>query len=301
MIDPKIRTLLELANVKNYTQTARLLSLTQPAVSYHIKALEEQYGIDIFYKGKRQLTPTPEGEILLTYARRLLNLEENARQAIEDLQRNVQRFNVGITTTLAEHLVPQIFVNYCKSNPHVHINIITETIKEIYTMLSNYELDWAIVEGKIPQKNYISLLLDTDYLCLVVSPASHLAKRSSVNLQELKKEKFVLRTPDAGTRSLFEKYLISVSETIDNFNVIIETNNIKTIKELVASNLGVTIISHSAVEQDLGRGKLVAVPVEGLHIVREINLVYQREFRHAHVLEDIRKAYADKQSWELDE
>ncbi len=187
VIDPKIKTLLVLADVKNYTQTARLLSLTQPAVSYHIKALEEQYGIDIFYKGKRQLTPTAEGEILLTYARRLLNLEENARQAIEDLQRNVQRFNVGITTTLAEHLVPQIFVNYCKSNPHVHINIITETIKEIYTMLSNYELDWAIVEGKIPQKNYISLLLDTDYLCLVVSPASHLAERSSVDLQELKK------------------------------------------------------------------------------------------------------------------
>ncbi len=69
----------------------------------------------------------------------------------------------------------------------------------------------------------------------------------------------------------------------------------------MASNLGVTIISHSAVEQDLRRGKLVSVPVEGLHIVREINLVYQREFRHAHVLEDIRKAYADKQNWELDE
>lgn len=298
MIDTKINTLLTLSEVKNFTQTARLLSLTQPAVSYHIKALEEHYGIDIFYKRTRQLTPTPEGEILISYARRLANLEKNARQEITDLQTNIRRFNVGITTTLAEHLVPQIFVNFCKSNPHVHINIITETIKQIYTMLADYELDWAIVEGKIPQKNYISLLLDTDYLCLVVSPKSHLAHRNSVDLQELKNEKFVLRTPDAGTRSLFEKYLVSVSESINNFNVVIETNNIKTIKELVASNLGMTIISHSAVEQDLHRGKLVSVPVEGLHIVREINLVYHREFRHADVLEDIRKAYSNKQDWD---
>lgn len=301
MIDPKINTLLALAKIKNYTQTAKTLSLTQPAVSYHIKTLEELYGIDIFYKGKRQLTPTPEGEILIMYARRLSNLEDKARRAISDLQSNIQRFNVGITTTLAEHLVPQIFVNYHKNNPHVHINIITGTIKEIYTMLSNYELDWAIVEGKISRKDYISLLLDTDYLCLVVSPKSHLAKRNIVGLQELKKENFVLRTPDAGTRSLFEKYLISVSESIENFNVVIETNNIKTIKELVASNLGVTIISHSAVEQDLHRGKLVSVPVESLHIVREINLVYLREFRHAHVLEDIRKAYTDKPIWNFED
>lgn len=191
-------------------------------------------------------------------------------------------------------------MNYCKRNPHVQISIITEAIKEIYNMLSNYELDWAIVEGHITEKGYVSLLLDTDYLCLVVSPQSHLARRSSVSVQELRQEKFVLRTPEAGTRSLFEQFLTSMSETIENFNVVIETNNIKTIKELVAANLGVTIISHSAVEQDLARGKLISVPVDGLNIVREINLVYLREFRHAHILDDIRKAYTDQQEWILD-
>lgn len=300
MIDPKIKTLLTLTEVGNYTQTAKRLALTQPAVSYQIKSLEEQYGIEIFYRGNRQLKPTPEGEILISYARRLANLEKNARGAIEDLQKNVQRFRVGITTTLGEYLVPEIFVNYCKRNPHVQISIITEAIKEIYNMLSNYELDWAIVEGHITEMGYVSLLLDTDYLCLVVSPQSHLARRSSVSVQELRQEKFVLRTPEAGTRSLFEQFLTSMSETIENFNVVIETNNIKTIKELVAANLGVTIISHSAVEQDLARGKLISVPVDGLNIVREINLVYLREFRHAHILDDIRKAYTDQQEWILD-
>ncbi|NLJ81150.1 MAG: LysR family transcriptional regulator [Firmicutes bacterium] len=291
MIDPKIRTLLTVASVGNFTQTGRILSLTQPAVSYHIKTLEKQYGINIFYRGKRQLTPTPEGEILLNYARRILNLEEAARQDLADRERDVRRFNVGITTTLAEHLVPQIFVNYCNSNPNVHVNIFTDTVRNIYNMLSSYELDWAIVEGKMPKEEYISIPLDTDYLCLVVSPKNKLAQRASVSLQELKQEKFILRPSNAGTRSLFENHLLSLSKNINDFNIVIETNNIKTIKELVASNLGVTIIAYSAVERDLERGKLAVVPVKDFHIVREINIVYHKSFRYAAILDGIRKNY----------
>ena len=84
MIDPKIKTLLTLTEVGNYTQTAKRLALTQPAVSYQIKSLEEQYGIEIFYRGNRQLKPTPEGEILISYARSLAKMEKNARGAKED-------------------------------------------------------------------------------------------------------------------------------------------------------------------------------------------------------------------------
>ncbi len=297
MIDPKIKTLLAVAEIGNYTEAAKKLSLTQPAVSYHINSLEKMYGVKIFHRGRGETALTAEGEILLKYARRILNLEETARQALVDSKRDVTRFNVGITTTLAEHLVPQIFVNYCNSNPNVHINITTDTIRNIYNMLSAYELDWAIVEGKIPKEDYTSILLDTDFLCLAVSPRSHLAQRTKVTLNELKREKFVLRPPKTGTRTLFESHLLSLSEDIANFNVIIETNNIKTIKELVASGLGVTIIAHSAVEQDIQRGKLAVVPVENFHIIREINIVYHSGFQHAAVLEDIRKSYVRHGSW----
>lgn len=291
MIDTKIKTFLTLVSVGNYTKTAKLLSLTQPAVTHHIKSLEALYNIDIFYKGRRQLTLTPEGEILFKYARRIASLEASARQDIADNQKNMQRFDVGITTTLAEYLVSQIFVDYCNKNPGTHINIVTDTISNIYSMLSSFELDWAIVEGKIPKENYTSILLDTDYLCLVVSPQHHLASHKSVTVQELKKERFILRSPNAGTRTLFENHLKSLSEDIANFNIVIETNNIKTIKELVTSNLGITIIAYSAVREKVNQGQLVMVPIENLTMTREINMVYHKDFQHADILEDIRKIY----------
>lgn len=62
MIDPKLMTLLTLANIGNYTKTAKVLSLTQPAVSYHIRLLEEEFGIQIFYRGEKELKTTVEGE-----------------------------------------------------------------------------------------------------------------------------------------------------------------------------------------------------------------------------------------------
>lgn len=218
-------------------------------------------------------------------------MEDAARQEIADSQKSVQRFNVGITTTLAEYLVSQIFVDYCNRNPGKHINIVTDNINNIYSMLSSFELDWAIVEGKIPKANYTSILLDTDFLCLVVSHKHNLASRKSVTVQELKQERFILRPPNAGTRSLFENHLRSLSEDIANFNIVIETNNIKTIKELVTSNLGVTIIAYSAVREMVERGELVMVPIENLNMMREINMVYHKNFRHPEILEDIRKIY----------
>ena len=237
------------------------------------------------------MKPTAEGEILIKYAKRIVSLSDNARQAIEDSKKSIKRFTVGITTTIGEYLVSQVFSTYCKENPGVHINILTDNIKNIYNKLQSYELDCAIVEGNIPNKNYTSILLDTDYLCLIVSPKHKFAQRESVSLLELKKEKFILRSPNAGTRSLFENHLLSHSENIKNFNIVIEIDNITAIKELVASNLGVTIMAHSAIKEEEASGKLVVVPIENLNMIREINMVYHHDFKHTQVLEDIRRIY----------
>lgn len=94
-----------------------------------------------------------------------------------------------------------------------------------------------------------------------------------------------------GTRRLFESSLTGHMENIRNFDVRLEMDNINAIKELVAANLGVTIIAHSACREEAADGRLVALPVEGMRMVREINVVYQDDFNHPEVLEEIRRIY----------
>ena len=193
MFDAKIETLLEVISAGSYTRAAQRLSLTQPAVSHHMRQLEQEFGIHIFYKDKKELRLTPEGEILVKYARRALAVYRNARQAIEDSRICMSHIGVGITHTVGESCVPQVLAEYCNQTPGVHINIVTDTIKNLYDMMRSYELDVAIVDGQFPASGYTEVLLDTDYLCLVVSPIHPLARRASVAIGALQGERFIMR------------------------------------------------------------------------------------------------------------
>jgi DNA-binding transcriptional LysR family regulator len=292
MVDPKIKTLLTLQNAGSYTKAAKALSLTQPAVSNHIKLLEQEYGIHIFIKGKHELRPTPEGLVLLKYARRVTALSSKVYQALEDARKDIKSLTVGITPTASDILVPQVLASYCNKHPQVKIQILRETIKNIDSMLNFYEIDFAIVDGVIKNENTASMLLGTDYLGLVVSPLHPFAKRASVKLEEIQGEKFVLRPKKAETRRLFESYLISHGYDLKNFNVIMEMDSVSNIKEIVMANLGITMISHNVCLEEERRGKLVIVPIEDCQMLRQINLIYPKDFSHPEILQDIHTEYA---------
>lgn len=291
MVDSKVRTLLAVVQAGSFTRAAEELHLTQPAVSHHIRQLEQEFGIKIFNMEKRTLVPTAEGAVLIKYARRMMAVYNKARQAIEDSSKQLRHLTVGITQTVAEHRMPQAIALYCLERPETHVSITTDTIKNLYTGLELYELDMAVVDGPLPASGLNSVLLDTDYLCLVVSPEHRFAGRSSVLLQELKDEKLILRSSGAGTRIQFDSYLLNHSESIRNFNVMLELDNLATIKELVARNLGVSIISRSACREDEKAGRLAVVPIENARMTREISLVYHRDFSHLDVLDDLRRIY----------
>lgn len=293
MLDPKIKTFMTLAREGSYTRTAKILSLTQPAVSHQMRQLEEIYQIKLFYPRKKTLILTPEGTVLLQYAKRISAISQHAEQALEDCKSQVRRFTVGITATVAEYVISSVFVHYCNRHPETHIQISTDSIKNIYDKLQTYELDWGIVEGNLPSQHFRAMLLDTDFLCLVVSPQHRFASRQLVYLEELKREKLILRSPSAGTRTLFESYLYAHGEHIKNFNVVIEVDNVNTIKDLVEQDFGISIMANSACREELSSGRLVMVPVQNFSVVRQINLVCREDFDHPEILNEIQQLYLE--------
>ena len=292
MIDAKIRTLLTLDQLGSFTRTAQALSLTQPAVSHHIRLLEEEYGITIFVKSKNRLKPTPEGEVLLRYARQAMALSEGVRQAIEDCQRDIRSLTVGITPTASDILVPQVLAAYCNDHPGTHIQIVRDTMSNIEGMLTSFELDFAIVDGVIRNDSTSYFLLGTDYLALVVSPRHPFAGRMSVTIEEIQRENLVLRPSHAETRKMFESYVTVHGYMMRDFNIIMELDSVSNIKEIVMANLGISILSHNVCLEEERRGQMVVVPIENYQMVRPINLIYPRGFAHPDILQDIREMYA---------
>ena len=112
-----------------------------------------------------------------------------------------------------------------------------------------------------------------------------------ISLEDLKKEQLILRLPESETRKLFEATLISMNDSIDNFDVSIEVDNIATIKDLIRKDLGVSVLPQSACMDELRKGKITALPIENLSMARETNIVYNKDFAQAELLEEIVRIY----------
>ena len=293
MLDGKLDTLLAVHEWGSFTRAAERLSLTQPAVSHQISQIEDELGIKIFHRRKGELKLTPEGEIAIQYARRIKALYQRMQQKIAEEKENLMKLTVGITHTAESGLIAEVLARYCNTNTGVSITIITESINNLYDMLVNFELDLAIVEGRVSDPSVNSLLLDTDYLVCVVAPEHPLAKKSMVTINDVMREKMILRLPSSGTRNLFLANLESINMSIRDFNVVLEVDNIATIKDLIRRDFGVSILARSACLDELRKGKLAALPIENLSMIRETNILYHKDFNHPDVLEAITRIYHD--------
>ena len=287
MIESKLYSLLKVAETGSFTRAAEQLSLTQPAVSQHIRALEESLNVRIFERTSNELHVTHEGEIVIKYAKRMLSLYNNMRRDLETEKHQIASLTVGITHTAESNAIAEALAKYVNTHEGVTIKIMTDTMSNLHDMLCNFEIDFAIVEGKMNDPSLRYMMLDTDSLVLAVSPNHRLAKQSMVTIRDLKKEKLILRLPDSNTRNLFVSTLESHNMSIDEFNVLLQINNIATIKDLIRRDIGVSVLAKSACLDELKKKKIVCLPIENLSMVREINVVYTQDFEHFAVLREI--------------
>lgn len=293
MLSSRLKTLLAVAECQNFTKAADRLSLTQPAVSHHILQLEEEFGVTLFVRGKGGLKVTAEGEIVVRYARRMAALYERMREELTGTEKQTTKLRIGITHTAESNLTTEVLAKCSGGTSGFSITILTDTIKNLYTMLGNYELDLAIVEGHTSNHSFSSIVLDTDVLVCVMSAEHPLAHNAMITLEQLKNEQMILRLPTSATRILFDSTLRSLNDSPENYNVTVEVDNIATIKDLVHKNLGVSVLPQSACIRELRKGKLIALPIENLSMVRETRLVYNNDFTRKDALQAITKVYQE--------
>lgn len=234
---------------------------------------------------------TPEGEIVLKYARRIKALYGKMETEIDNSRKQLTKVRIGITHTSESNLITEVLARCSNADNNFSITIITDTINNLYDMLDNYEIDLAVVDGTPTGHSLCSLMLATDYLVCVMSIRHPLAKRAMVTLSELKQERMILRLTTSDTRMLFESTLKSIGDSIDNFNITLEVDNIATIKDLVRKGLGVSILPQSACAREQKKGKMAVLPIENLSMMRETKIVYKKDFTHMDILQEITRVY----------
>lgn len=291
LIDQKLISFMKIVDTNSFTKAADALALTQPAVSQHIHNLEEELGVKLFIRNHNQLRLTANGEIVDKYARRLLAISNNLIQSLKDEKENVSSLTVGITHSVESSQIVEALAEYSNQSKGLTIKVVTDTVENLHKMIRNFELDFLIINGKLKDSKLNYMTMDTDCLVLAISPTHRLASQNTVTLGELKKEKLILRLPTSNTISLFDQALNQNNLSVSDFDVVLEMDNIATIKDLIRQNFGVSVLSKSACMDEIRKGKLIGLPIENLSLIRDINIIYPKDYENLQTIQDIVELY----------
>ncbi|MDO5732249.1 MAG: LysR family transcriptional regulator [Eubacteriales bacterium] len=291
MLDIRIDSVLTIAECGSFSEAARELGMTQSALSQQIKKLESSLGTQLFRRDMRPMTLTEEGRLYLKYARRLKGFAAEFEEALNDLRYHRRQLRVGITHSAENGRVASVLAEYCRENEGIKIKIVTDGIKNLYTRLKNFELDLVFVEGAKSDPDLNERNLDTDELIVVLGPKHPLALADAISLREILGQELILRGSTSNTRDLFKRALHHEGMSLKQFKILLEVDSLRTIKELVARNYGLSILPRSACLEEVKRGELLARPIKNLEMIRVLKMVWHKTFEDLGLLDRLEELY----------
>jgi DNA-binding transcriptional LysR family regulator len=270
-----LQIFLSVAKHLNYTRAAEEVNLSQPSVSVRMRELERDLGSKLFEQLGKKVALSEAGQLLVPYATRLIAVMGDARQAIEDLQ-GMERglLRIGASTTPGMYLIPQTVAYFKRHHPKIVVHLTVKDTRQIEDGVIRNDFDFGFVGGHLAGDEVEVLPWMTDHLVLVVPSNHHLARKKSIKLADLRKERFIVREAGSATRAAVALHLKKADVEVET---VMEMENPESVKKAVQSGLGIAFISKFAVETELKARSLVAINVNGLDINRELKIVYRKD------------------------
>lgn len=260
----------------SFRKAAEGLSLSQPAISLQVKALEEDLGVQLFDRRGSQIALTAAGETLLRYALQANALLSEAETAVlAQGGQHAGKLPLGASTTIAQYVLPGILGEFRRAHPRVEITLVSGNTERIVEEVTRKRIALGLIEGPAQSRAVRTQPFLTDELVLIVPASDDWAGRSSIRCQELASASLVMRERGSGTRHVIETALGKQGLKARNLQIAMELDSTEAIKSAVEAGLGVGFVSLSAILKDARTGRgFKQVGVEGLRIRREFLLTY---------------------------
>ncbi len=257
----------------NMTRAAKSLYMTQPSVSQAIAELETQYQVRLFERLNHKLYLTAAGEKLQSYARHIINLEQQARQELSGLA-GAGLLRIGASQTVGAYLLPDVIKLFHQNHPHVELFTRVENTAEIERFLLADQIDLGLVEGFVKSADIVEKVIFEDELMIVCSAQHPLTTKTQLIPANLSPFPFIVREKGSGTREIFENQMRMAGVNWKEAGLF---NNTEAIKKAVQHNLGLAILPVIAITAEVEAGTIRTLQVEGLSLFRKFNLIYHRQ------------------------
>lgn len=279
MLDYRTHTFLAAYRTRSFTRAAEELHVTQPAVSQHIRQLEQHYGCALFEKTGRGVEPTAAADLLYRALDAMRNDERRLREELDALGDSPAArppLRLGCTRTIADYVAPRILAAHLARHPDEHVYMRTGNTAELVALIDEGEIDFALVEGSFDREALESATLSREPFVAVAADGE-----APASVTDLLGRRLILREPGSGTREILERNLAARDLTVTDFAGVIEMASIPAIKACVAAGLGVSFLYRAAVEAELAAGTLTDVTPADFAIGHDFSLVWQRGSRYA--------------------
>jgi DNA-binding transcriptional LysR family regulator len=264
----------------SFSKAAVRVYRTQPAVSIAVRRLEEEIGAQLFDRSQKTPTLTDAGELVYDYAQRILALRDQARNVVAEL-RSLQRgrVRIGSNESTSLYLLPHLILEYRERHPNVKVEIYRQVSERLPREVLDRNVDFALLAFEPVDSDLESFPILQDELVLIMNPDHPLAKRESVKIKELGKESFLAHNVKTGSRY---KVVEAFTQHHTPLNVTLELATVETIKRFVQLKIGLAFVPHMCVREELERGTLTTVPVQGLTYVRTLWVTHRRQMTFSH-------------------
>lgn len=273
----KLEVFCKVVELKSFTRCAEAVLLSQPTVSEHIRGLEEELGQKLIDRMGREVEPTPVGRLLYTYAVRILRLQRDALQAVEQYGgKLVGRIMLGSSTIPGTYILPGLIGRFRGRYPSIQATLRIAGSQLIGARVLNGELEIGVVGAHWTEKGLEWVQHFADRLTLVVSAGHRWAGRREVTLAELTQEPFILRESESGTRRVVEQILEEHGIKASSLMEVAEIGSTAAVIEAVRAGLGVSVLSARAVEREVRAGALAAIALKDVQLERPFYLIRRR-------------------------
>lgn len=277
MADRRLQVFHAVAKQSSFTKAAETLFMTQPAVTFQIKQLEEHFNTRLFDRGHGKISLTPAGEVVVEYAERILSLSAELDTRISELTGEIQGLLlIGASMTIAEFMLPRVLGEFKVAYPGVKARLTVANSETIEHGVAAHSLDIGLIEAPSHLPGLSTEECCEDELQVVCAPGHPLAKLKAVTPKQLLQHAYISRESGSGTREVTDSYFRDAGFAPDDVNPVMELGSPDAIKGVVETGLGFAIMSKVIVAKEKELGMLVALPLAP-KLTRTLSLVYLRE------------------------
>jgi DNA-binding transcriptional LysR family regulator len=270
----QLRIFCSVVEHRSYTRAAEALFMTQPAVSLQIQALERSLQVKLFERINQQFTVTEAGQALYQCAIPMLNAETEAERVLAEIRGAARgRLVVAANTTGGMYIIPPVLATYKEQHPTSELLLQVDATDRLIERARQGIIDLGFACGTISQPELTVETLAVDTLTLILSSHHSLASRSSLLLEEVVEQPFIVPESISRTRQFIEQ---RVRERGYTLKIAMHFQGTEPVKKAVESNLGIAIVSSAAVEREVQAGILRAMPIADMELTRPFVMFYRQ-------------------------